>query len=298
MQLYFSRRHADVLESGKMKVLLPRQLRVSIRRILDRHSIYEPPDATHEGPRNTTFLEAERELKDFYGEDWLVAHDSECNLVPVNFATFIDRAKPANVFDALEAWMACVPEERAIRCEREINQAFEVHQSPWRIVNGMILRVDSEYVHRGIISKAQILMKEARFSGPLEEFQTAVSLLMSERPKDAAASALKSVESTMKAALGTRDRLTFTELLHRLIKSGIIPKYHGEFHTHFEKLALGVAQVRNRPGSGHGQGKDILEMPRSLAEFTVNLAAVINIFIIKSWLEQRPCKQDGPKESA
>jgi len=87
-------------------------------------------------------------------------------------------------------------------------------------------------------------------------------------------------------------------LLEQLLKSGLIPIYYQEFLVHFEKLALGAVKERNRPGTGHGQGNVTVDVPRSLAEFVVNLAGAINLFIIERWLESKsPAKGDSDASS-
>lgn len=299
MRLYFTRRHADALKSGKLKPSLPFKLRVAIRRILQRYSEPGTSDATGEFVQNPTFMEAEETLKDFYGEDELVAYGPEGKLEPTDLGGLIESGYPARVLDALEAWMDCAPPDRARRCEADLNSAFEIHQSPWRIVGGTVFLIDSEYLHTEVIATTQSLLKECGFAGPLEEFQTAVSLLMSGQTKEAVVNAHKSVESVMKAILGTREHLTFGALLRQLIESGIIPDYYEEFFAHFEKLALGAVKQRNLPGGGHGQGADLVQIPRTLAELAVNLAGAINVFLIKTWINRqsgRPRVEQGSEQ--
>ena len=50
---------------------------------------------------------------------------------------------------------------------------------------------------------------------------------------------------------------------------------------------------RNRPGTGHGQGSEIASVSKSLAEFAINLAGSINLFIIQRWIETR--KKTSPE---
>lgn len=91
----------------------------------------------------------------------------------------------------------------------------------------------------------------------------------------------------MKTVLDTSEHMTFGKLLDQLIKSGLIPACYQEFLIHFEKLALGAVKERNRPGTGHGQGNISVDVPRSLAEFVINLAGSVNLFIIERWLEAK-----------
>ena len=160
-----------------------------------------------------------------------------------------------------------------------------MNRSQWCFVNGEAILVDSEYLHEEVHSRTLRLLKESRAFGALEEFRYAIRDLQSGDTKDAIVKAHKSVESVMKCALEIDEHKTFGHLLSMLIKSGIVPSYYDEFLQHFGKLALGAVKERNLPARGHGQGAEIVEVPKSLAELSINLAGSINLFIIQRWLE-------------
>jgi len=295
MRFYFTKRHADALKAKKIQPSLPKRLRVAIHRTLERYSTWGGFD----NDENITFSETEWTLKTFYGEDKLRAYNEEDKLVPTNLDGLIESGYPARVLDVIEAWCDAAEPLNAVECEKELNTLFEIHNSPWRIVNATVFLVDSEYLHNEVVAKTQGLLRENSVAGALEEFTEAVSCLMDGRTKEAVVNAHKSVESVMKTILETKKHLTFGCLLTNIIKSGIIPSYYQEFMIHFEKLALGVVKERNRPGAGHGQGAETTEVPRSLAEFAVHIAAVINLFLIRRWLESCPKQvQDVEEDDA
>ncbi len=283
MRFYFTKRHEEALREEKIKPSLPKPLRTAILRILRDYSLYE--DHWQSGSYNSTFLDTEETLKTFYGEDELRAYGEAGSLVSCDLSGVIKSGYPTRVLDAIEAWCDHAEPDKAVECERELNTIFEIHNSAWRIVNATVFLVDSEYLHNEVVAKTQMLLRENSVAGALEEFTEAVSCLTGGRTKDAVVNAHKSVESVMKTVLGTKRHPQFKTLLQNIIKSGIIPNYYEEFLEHFEKLALGVAIERNRPGSGHGQGVEPIEVPKSLAEFAVHLAATVNLFLIKRWLE-------------
>ena len=175
----------------------------------------------------------------------------------------------------------------ASECERDLNDCLTMNHSRWRIVDGHAMLVDSEYLHTEVRARTLCLLKEGRAIGALEEFQEAIQDLQTGETKDAVVKAHKSIESVMKTVLDTSEHMTFGKLLDQLIKSGLIPAYYQEFLIHFEKLALGAVKERNRPGTGHGQGNISVDVPRSLAEFVINLAGSVNLFIIERWLESK-----------
>jgi hypothetical protein len=72
-----------------------------------------------------------------------------------------------------------------------------------------------------------------------------------------------------------------------VIKAGLLPEYYEEFLRHFEQLALGAVKARNRPGTGHGQGSEAVDVPRSLAQFAIHLAGCINVFLLEHWIERK-----------
>lgn len=291
MRFYFTKRHKEALKAKKLKPYLPSKLRVAIRRTLNANSTW----GGYDSEENFTFDETRTALMTFYGEEELFAYNAEGKLVPTDLNGLIESGNPARVLDVLEAWCDHADLSKAVECEKELNSLFEIHDSPWRIVNRTVILVDSDYLHSEVISKTQSLMKEYEFAGALEEFSEAVSCLTDGQTKNAIVNAHKSVESVMKTCLGTQEHLPFGKLLQRLIKSGMIPNYYKEFLTHFEKLALGAVKERNLPARGHGQGPEPTKVPKSLAEFAVHLAAVVNLFIIRRWIESRP-EPEEPKE--
>lgn len=290
MKLFFSRRHADAIRDKKIRLSFSSPLRISIVRILHRFSDWGGWD----NEDNLTYDNAASDLLTFFGKERLEAFDDHDQRVPADFAGLIKRGYPSEVLDAVEAWFAQEP-KLAIECERELNECFAMNRSPWRIVNGQAMLVDSEYLHSEVRARTLRLLKEGRAFGALEEFQDAIQDLQAGQTKDAVVKAHKSVESVMKTALGISDHLTFGRLLEQIIRSGVIPAYYQEFLIHFEKLALGAVKERNRPGTGHGQGSAPVDVPRSLAEFVVNLSGAINLFVVERWLEAKRATPASPE---
>jgi len=290
MRYYFTKRHAQALKEKRLKPYLPQTLRVAIRRTLNKYSNWGGFDSQD----NLTFAATQETLKTFYGEEKLLAYDREGKLVPTDLDGLINSGFPARIFDLIEAWSDHAETSKAFECEKELNSLFEINNSPWRIINGTIILVDSEYLHNEVVAKTQYLLKEQSVSGALEEFTEAVSCLMDGRTKETIINAHKSVESVMKTCLGTDEHLTFGGLLGKIIKSGIVPSYYEEFLIHFEKLALGAVKERNLPARGHGQGSESLQVPKSLAEFALHLAGTINLFMLRRWIELRP-KEEEPE---
>lgn len=286
MRSYFSKRHAVALKSKEIRPYLPQKLRVAIRRTLSGFSTW----GGYDNEENITFDEVVSELMTYYGEEHLYAYNKKGELVPSSLDGVIESGYPSVVIDVIEAF--CERIDGQVKCEKELNSLFEIHNSPWRVVNATVVLIDSDYLHNEVIAKTQNLLRENSVPGALEEFTKASSFLTEGNTKDAVVYAHKSVESVMKICLETNKHLTFGKLLETLIKSEFIPEYYEEFFVHFEKLTLGAVKERNLPGRGHGQGKEPTEVPKCLAEFVVHLAGTINLFLLKIWIESRPVEEE------
>lgn len=282
MKTYFSKRHSDALREKKLLVSFPKALRSSMVRILREFSDW----GGWNGEENLTADGAVNKLLTFYGKERLEAFDETNTRVHVYFDDFVKGCYPSEVLDAVEAWFDQNP-RKSSECERDLNDCLAMNHSSWRVVTGQAILVDSDYMHTEVRARTLRLLSENQVAGSLEEFQEAIQDLQAGETKDAVVKAHKSVESVMKTALRTSEHLTYGKLLEQLIKSGLIPSYYEEFLTHFEKLALGAVKERNRPGTGHGQGSIPIDVPRSLAEFVINLAGSVNLFIIERWIESR-----------
>jgi HEPN domain-containing protein len=289
MKILFSKRHIDAIRQKKLPLSFSKNLRTTVVRILEQYSDW----GGWCDEENFTFDQAEEILKTFWGTEKIFAFDGN-DRIPASFRQLILSGYPSEVIDAIEAWFVAKP-KATDTCEKDLNDAFAMNRSPWRFVNGEAILIDSEYLHTEVQAKTLRLLKSGRAFGALQEFQEAIQDLQSGETKDAIVKAHKSVESVMKVALETKEHFTFGRLLSDLIKSSIIPDYYEEFLKHFEKLALGAVKERNRPGRGHGQGPEITSVSRSLAEFAINLAGSVNLFIIQRWLEIR--KKKDPRRT-
>jgi hypothetical protein len=290
VKAYFSKRHEQAIADKKIAPHFTVACRTSVVRLLSQYS----NKGGWDNDENYTFSSAEEDLKTFYGTNELKVFDFDSKKrVPVSLYGFILGCYPTEVLDAIESWLDQNPTEAA-RCEKELNDAFVIHNTPWRVINGQVILVDSDYLQGELKTKAIQLLKENMIGGALEEYQGAINDLTAGESKDAIAKAHKSIESVMKAVLQTDEPLRYGQLLSRLIGSQIIPEYYEDFFKNFEQLALGIGKERNLPGRGHGQGRLTTEVPASLAEFSVNLAGAMNVFLVKHWIET---KQPGEKQS-
>lgn len=284
MKILFSKRHEEAIRKKVLPLYFPDKLRTSIERILSEYSDYGTlvdDDGWEERNANLNYHAATEYLKTFYGLKELQAFGKDDKRGPASFKEVILNGYPSEVLDCIECWFNNSP-SKIDQCEKELNDILYIHNSPWRFINCSAVLIDSEYLHQEVRTRTMTLLKESKAYGALEEFQGAINDLTSSDTKDAIIKAHKSVESTMKAVLGSEyQEYRFGQLLNRLITSGKIPEYYEDFFKNFEQLALGAVKERNLPGRGHGQGAISTEVDKSLAEFAVNLAGSINLFILR-----------------
>lgn len=276
MRFYFSKRHAAALEAGRLTVSLKNNLRTSLLRILEKFSDVDFNDG------NYTFYQSLEELKTFYGTEEIKAYKET-----VDFKGLILKGYPTKVLDGIETFFEHIDGQSVVKCERELNHVFELHNSPWRIINKAVYLIDSEYMHTEITSKLLKLLNENSLAGIQQEFQLAVEKLMDGNSNDAVLYSTKSIESMLKVLLNIDEHKTLSVLLKDLKHRKIVPTYYDSFFENFEKITLAASKERNQPGSGHGQGNQITKIPMPLAEFSVNLASVINLFLSKLWIENQ-----------
>jgi hypothetical protein len=282
--LFTHRHRAALFETKTLKPSFPRPLRNGIEKILARYSLGSEDE-------NWTYDSAADMLRTVNGRP-LTIRDENDHRREVSFSELMLQGYPNDFLDAVEAWFACEPKGLDLAAH-DLNALLAIHGSQWRFVSGEAVLIDSAYLHDELVARTADLLGKAKATGPLQEFQAATSALQAGDHKRAVVEAHKSVESVMKHVLATQEHWTFGRLLAEIVKSGLLPDYYEDFLHHFEMLALGAVKARNRPGAGHGQGSDEIEVPRSLAQFAIHLAGCINVFLLEHWIEQQG-KQASP----
>ena len=221
-------------------------------------------------------------------EEWVKADPKE----------FILGGVPRFVLDATEIFHDLLVEDKRdrprssadpVEYQRRLNAIFEEGDLPWRMLDGRIIRVDSKWLEAEIHAKAAELLSVQGCEGALAEFQRARSDISTGDYKGAIHAANLAMESTIKALLGIEQEKPGV-LFRKLVESGIIPDYHEGFLRAFEEHILrSVAMARNfEKGVGHGQGAEVSEPPKSLAELAVNLSGVLILYLLKKHFETCP----------
>jgi len=297
----FSKRHPEAAK----EVNLSRSVRQRIWYIMEEYDPYDPNDIN----TNWTLCRdaLPDRLKKEHGWQELRAYMSRSEWEVLNDTKeFILRGVPRFILDATELFYDLLVEEKASgvhfsfdpnQYQCNLNVIFEDANLPWRILEGRIIRVDSKWLEAEIHSKVAELLSIQGFEGALAEFQRARSDLSIGDNKGAMHAANLAVESTMKSVLGIENEKP-GRIIRKLIDSGLVPDYHEGFLNAFEEHILrAVPTARNfEKGVGHGQGIEVNEPPKSLAELAVNLSGVLILYILKRYLENNPIDEDMKSE--
>jgi len=296
----FSKRHPEAAKQTSLNQAVRQRIWYAMQ---DCDPYYDP-----NGFNNHTLLgdELPDRLKREHGWQELRAYKSRDKWESVTIRGFILGGVARFVLDAVELFYDLLVEYKAHRdrssadpnlYQRQLNIIFDDANLPWRMLEGRILQVDSKWLEEEIHSKAAELLSIRGFEGALAEFQQARSDLLSGDCKGAIHAANLALESTMKVILGV-DQEKPGALIRKLIDSGIVPDYHEGFLQAFEEHILrSVTTVRNfEKGVGHGQGTDVNQPPKSLAELAVNLTGVLILYLLKRHLELHPVQEDTQGE--
>ena len=172
----------------------------------------------------------------------------------------------------------------------ELNIRFKEHGIGYQYVSGIIIPVDSQYIHTEVVRPAISLLQRVGFDGASEEFLNAHKHYREGRNKEAIAEALKAFESTMKSICSfmsweVPENATAKPLIDVCFSNGLIPK---SLSSHFNSLRTtlesGLPTASNRLAR-HGQGQKVVIVPNFIAAYALHLAATNIVFLVESYMK-------------
>jgi hypothetical protein len=197
------------------------------------------------------------------------------------------RAKPPEVLEAVECLVG--PDEAI----SQLNERFDQHHLGFQFTGGEVMRRDSQFVHAEITENAARLLTATGFEGPDQEFLNAHKSYLKGNTKEAIRETLNAFESTLKVICTQRkwkfdpQKDTSARLIAIAFEKGLIPDYlQSQFSALRTTLEAGVPAIRNRAG-GHGQGPDLVEVPKYLAAYAMHLAASAINFLVAAHLNTK-----------
>lgn len=174
----------------------------------------------------------------------------------------------------------------------DLNQRFKEHAIGYQYTGGMIIKVDSQFLHAEAVRPALALLNEAGFRGPDEEFINAFEHYRHGRNKEAIAEALKAFESTMKSICSARNWPfpnvpTAKPLLDLPFQKELIPdELKGHFGTFRAAMESGLPTLSNRT-SRHGAGPKPTSVPPHFVAYALHLCAANIVFLMEAHKAKR-----------
>lgn len=283
----FSQRHQSAIEEGTIEVTLGIRLRKRLWKVLAHYDFpisYQPDPYDNWTVNSTGLRELPNALQRIYGVDDL------CEKLGVSrgkddeeLETFFFACNGHDVFDVIEVFFSAMYEQQA-NLQREINQALQDEGCHWLLCDGYFFKLDSKWIEQHVLTQAHELLGKGKFDGALDEFREARNYLLAEDYKAAIHNSTKAFESLLKAVQQREDG-TAKKLVDALKASPFYTAFPESLAAGFgDNVLMALPFIRNRIG-GHGQGQGVVAVPPSLAEFAVNLAGTLIVFVVKRHLE-------------
>lgn len=276
----FSKRHKRALASGELKVELSDTLRVRIWRLMERHN----DSFQDEGSYTSDLEQLEKVLLDAYGDSRLRIEQPDGSLTAERFEDWARYGPAYGLLDAVEGYAPHISGSwEAFRSA--LNAILKEEEANWRLLDDEFVLLDSVFVHETIVARSQGTLRSVRFSGAAQEMLAAQNALVDGDGRAVVHNAGKSFESVMKATLN-KDHLTAQQLTDALLGEGYFDALPEEMRGGFAKVVMGALPwIRNRLGA-HGQGRETQPVDEAYARLALNLAAVLNEFVVTLAIER------------
>ena len=286
----FSRRQQKAIEAGTLSVDLPERVRVRVWKTLLHYDfpVSYRPDPNDGWIENTSGLRMLPEiLERVYGRDSL--NDSKVEVrdpIEDELKPFFFACTGAEVFDIVELFWADMSDQK-IEFQHDLNEALQDDGCHWILCDGYFMKLDSQWMEDHVLSQAHEFLGKGNYDGALDELREARGYLAADDFKAATHAAGKSMESLLKAILSREDG-TAKKLIDGLKDTHFYDEFPAPLLPGFgDSVLMTLPFIRNRL-AGHGQGNEVVVVPRSIAELSVNLAGTFLLFLIKRHLEVGP----------
>ncbi len=187
------------------------------------------------------------------------------------------------------------PELEASDALMTLNRRFQENAIGYRLEEGFVVRLDSEFLHAETVEPALRLLYSKEFEGAFQEFQLALRY-QRQGPAhydDCLTNCLKAVESTLQKIIELHvwkmpGDPKFDNLFAEIRKKGLFPSFLGSHLGELKKFLQAVAVIRNEEGA-HGSGAAPNEVPDHLVAYQIHLTGSVIVFLIR-------CHQDYGKQ--
>ena len=286
MTLFSKRYQQALIDKSVVVATMPARARQRVWMAMNQfNQSWDTVDETNWQSYTSYVAETETLLEREYGEPQLVAYQGAGDQRgPVDFETFIHRCRPSQFLDIVEAYYGELePGQGREHFEREANRIFQEEGIGWRMSGGQVFQLDSEFLNAEVLARTQELLGAHGYAGALDEFLDARGELTAGETREAIAKAQAAMESAMKTILGAKSG-NAKQLIGQLGDAGFFDDLPPETRAAFqEQVLMCLPTLGNRLGR-HGQGAEVVEVPRHYAELAVHVAGSFIRYLVERHL--------------
>lgn len=171
--------------------------------------------------------------------------------------------------------------------QNEINNSFKQFSVGYKMINGQIIRMDSEITFTEIIEPTINLTCNRLFENVNMEYINAIKQYQDGDNKSCLVKALNSLESTLKIICDKKrwrydEKDTCSKLIDICFDNDLLPsKVKSEFTSLNSLLKSGTPPVRNNY-AGHGDGSEEKVVPDYLARYALNITGSCILLLIEA----------------
>lgn len=282
--IVFSNRHKEALETDKLTVKIPRKIRQKIIYCMKKFNYWYG----FNNQESIFYDDLKQELLENYGETSLKAYVEDYFQDVDDIEQFIIGTKPEYVLDAIELYGNILIKNKYRQDYfKKVNEIFKTENSSFRILDGTMIKLNSDFLESEIVNKAFELLKNNQFEKACRDFLSARRNYTSGDYPGTITESNNALESTIKKIVNAKEEKQ-KKLKEKLMKSGIIPDYFQGFCEHFENLLQSSFIIANK-SSRHGK-KEVPskrnEVDKAVASFLLNLVGSLIVFIMERYEEQ------------
>jgi hypothetical protein len=290
MIIPFSKRHQRAIDKKKLLVSLNKKTRQKILYCLQNHNEFHGWDDSESRLHD----DLKKNILEAYGETELKAYINDKRAPVKNIEDFIMGAWPPQVLDAIEIFHDLLGNFENIKdLQNQINFIFQSEETPYRILDNKIIKLDSAFLESEVLSKASDLLENFQFEKALIDFLNARTNFTSCDYSGTVFECNNAIESALKKALD-KTKGDQGELKKQLMKSGLIPDYFQGFCDHFEGLLQSCFTITNE-SARHGKKEvpiSVNKIDHAVASFVLHLTGTLLVFIMERYKEKQPEPQE------
>ena len=237
------------------------------------------------------------------GEFVLPHNGYETRGVPsLEIITFFTKSKDINqnldvielLFHGINTFDKIFNKDEAEKAIDELNIRFKENAVGYQFLNNEIIRIDSEVIHAEAVVPALQLLKEKEYASAESEFLKAHEAYRHGQNGTAILECNKAFESVMKviihkqnwayddAGKRSKTKANASSLIEICFENNLFPDYlKSQVSALRTLIQSSIPTIRNKNGS-HSGGLELLNIPESLASFTLHMTASTILFLIES----------------